>query len=261
MDDDIARAARAKKESPFLSTEQAAFYLGLSARKLQQMRASGTGPAFRRHSRYVRYHIDDLDAWSRGSGMQERHGDSRPQPARRALGRGVAAGDCRPAAAAQAFCDRCADRMLGGSFLVQFPPALLQILLCFSAGLFGALLVTLVLIVYPKNLVQGEASAHSLERTFLGGLIALCVYIVLLSGAAVLGSGTSKARGPATWRSPALAFSRACFPTGLRAGSRSRRTASSGNSWTPNVQRAGAVPPSVETRTSLLSRSRFVQPE
>jgi hypothetical protein len=66
MDDDIARAARAKKGSPFLSTEQAAFYLGLSARKLQAMRAGGTGPGYRRHSRYVRYHIDDLDAWSKG---------------------------------------------------------------------------------------------------------------------------------------------------------------------------------------------------
>lgn len=66
MDDEVARAARAKKGSPFLSTEQAAFYLGLSARKLQAMRASGAGPRFRRHSRYVRYHIDDLDAWSKG---------------------------------------------------------------------------------------------------------------------------------------------------------------------------------------------------
>lgn len=66
MDDDIARAARAKKGSPFLSTEQAAFYLGLSTRKLQSMRSGGTGPRFRRHSRYVRYHIDDLDSWSRG---------------------------------------------------------------------------------------------------------------------------------------------------------------------------------------------------
>ena len=72
MDDDIGRAARAKKGSPFLSTEQAAFYLGLSARKLQQMRAAGIGPDFRRHSRYVRYHIDDLDAWSRNSGGQVR---------------------------------------------------------------------------------------------------------------------------------------------------------------------------------------------
>lgn len=80
--------------------------------------------------------------------------------------------------------------MLGGKFLVQFPPALLQILLSFFSGLFGALLVTLVLIVYPKNLLGGENSAHVLERTMLGGLIALCVYIVLLGGTAVLGSGT-----------------------------------------------------------------------
>lgn len=66
MEDDIARAARAKKGSPFLSTEQAAFYLGLSARRLQTMRRDGSGPRFRRHSRYVRYHIDDLDGWSEG---------------------------------------------------------------------------------------------------------------------------------------------------------------------------------------------------
>lgn len=66
MEDEIARAARARKGCPFLSTEQAAFYLGLSVRKLQAMRAAGAGPRFRRHSRYVRYHIDDLDAWSTG---------------------------------------------------------------------------------------------------------------------------------------------------------------------------------------------------
>jgi hypothetical protein len=68
MDDDIARAARAKKGSPFLSTEQAGFYLGLSPRKMQAMRACGSGPSFRRHSRYIRYHIDDLDSWSGASG-------------------------------------------------------------------------------------------------------------------------------------------------------------------------------------------------
>ena len=74
MDEDIARAARAKKGTPFLSTEQAAFYLGLSARKLQQMRGEGRGPIFRRHARCVRYHIDDLDDWSRGiSGMDMNH--------------------------------------------------------------------------------------------------------------------------------------------------------------------------------------------
>jgi transposase len=66
MEDEVERAARAKKGSPFLSTEQAAFYLGLSPRKLQGMRRDGSGPLFRRHSRYVRYHIDDLDQWSKG---------------------------------------------------------------------------------------------------------------------------------------------------------------------------------------------------
>lgn len=66
MDDDITRAGRAKKGTPFLNNEQAAHYLDLSPRKLQQLRADGTGPRVRRHSRYVRYHIDDLDSWSKG---------------------------------------------------------------------------------------------------------------------------------------------------------------------------------------------------
>jgi excisionase family DNA binding protein len=66
MDDENARAARAKRGSPFLNTAQAAFYVGLSARTLEKMRTAGTGPVYRKHGRYVRYHIDDLDAWSEG---------------------------------------------------------------------------------------------------------------------------------------------------------------------------------------------------
>ncbi|WP_339692393.1 helix-turn-helix domain-containing protein [uncultured Parasphingorhabdus sp.] len=69
--DAIERASQAKKGSPFLNTEQAAFYLGLCPRKLQSMRSEGTGPRFRRHSRYVRYHIDDLDSWSRDTSNGE----------------------------------------------------------------------------------------------------------------------------------------------------------------------------------------------
>jgi len=72
MDDAVARANRAKQGTPFLSTEQAAFYLGLSPRKLQELRASGEGPAFRRHCRFIRYHIDDLDGWSRQSAAAAR---------------------------------------------------------------------------------------------------------------------------------------------------------------------------------------------
>ncbi len=63
--DENERAARAARGSPFLTTQQAAFYLGLSPRTLQEYRTAGTGPRFRRHSRRIRYHIDDLDAWSK----------------------------------------------------------------------------------------------------------------------------------------------------------------------------------------------------
>ena len=66
--DENERAARAIKGSPFLSPEQAAHYLGLSVRTLQQHRSDDTGPRFRRHCRHVRYHIDDLDRWSLGVG-------------------------------------------------------------------------------------------------------------------------------------------------------------------------------------------------
>ncbi|PBB29617.1 MULTISPECIES: helix-turn-helix domain-containing protein [Mesorhizobium] len=66
MDDENERAARAKKGSPFLNTAQAAFYIGLSQRTLEKMRLKGSGPKFRKHGRYVRYHIDELDEWSKG---------------------------------------------------------------------------------------------------------------------------------------------------------------------------------------------------
>ena len=64
MEDEIIRAANAKKGSPFLNTDQAAHYVSLSRRTLEKMRTAGGGPRFRKHGRYVRYHIDDLDEWS-----------------------------------------------------------------------------------------------------------------------------------------------------------------------------------------------------
>ena len=63
--DDIDRASSARRGSPFLNTEQAAVWLGLSSRQLKRLRVLGQGPVFRRHCRYVQYHIDDLDSWSR----------------------------------------------------------------------------------------------------------------------------------------------------------------------------------------------------
>lgn len=65
MADDTDRATQAKRGSPFLNTAQAAFYVGLSRRTLEKMRVVGGGPQYRKHGRYVRYHIDDLDAWSK----------------------------------------------------------------------------------------------------------------------------------------------------------------------------------------------------
>ena len=64
MEDEISRAATARRGSPFLNTDQAAFYVGLSRRTLEKMRITGAGPRYRKHGRYVRYHIDDLDSWS-----------------------------------------------------------------------------------------------------------------------------------------------------------------------------------------------------
>jgi excisionase family DNA binding protein len=66
MEDEIIRAANAKKGSPFLNTDQAAHYVSLSRRTLEKMRTAGGGPRFRKHGRYVRYHIDDLEEWSAG---------------------------------------------------------------------------------------------------------------------------------------------------------------------------------------------------
>jgi len=63
-----ARAMRARQASPFLNTRQAAFYLRMSARHMERLRREGGGPCFRRHGRFVFYHIDDLNVWSLETG-------------------------------------------------------------------------------------------------------------------------------------------------------------------------------------------------
>jgi hypothetical protein len=70
-DSDIDRASRAKHGSPFLNTDQAAAYLKISSKSLKRLRRAGKGPAYRRHCRFVQYHIDDLDEWSEGSAGRE----------------------------------------------------------------------------------------------------------------------------------------------------------------------------------------------
>ena len=84
--DETARAQAARRGTPFLNTEQAAAYLGLSPRKLQYMRSRCTGPRYRLHSRFVRYHIDDLIFWSRSTAP----GVEAPEPAPKGRARGRA---------------------------------------------------------------------------------------------------------------------------------------------------------------------------
>ncbi|WP_157220452.1 helix-turn-helix domain-containing protein [Flavisphingomonas formosensis] len=74
-DDDISRANRAKRGSPYLNTDQAAAYLKISGRLLRRLRRAGKGPASRHHSRFIQYHIDDLDAWSKAKMSAGAHHD------------------------------------------------------------------------------------------------------------------------------------------------------------------------------------------
>lgn len=101
QDDSNARANQARRGCPFLTTAQAAYYIGLSRQTLEKMRSRGQGPRFRKHGRYVRYHIDDVDAWSdasacsHGEGAERRrtHVDERsPAPESRRQSRGHSMG-------------------------------------------------------------------------------------------------------------------------------------------------------------------------
>lgn len=64
-------------QSPFLTTEQAAEYLGLAPKTLEKNRVVGGGPPFRKHGRRVLYRREDLDAWSES---QLRRSTSDPGP-------------------------------------------------------------------------------------------------------------------------------------------------------------------------------------
>ena len=79
MDDEneYIRAAAARKGSPFLNTQQAAHYMCISERLLEQMRRDGKGPRYRKHGRHIRYRISDLDAYSEGRSSGENFNSNR----------------------------------------------------------------------------------------------------------------------------------------------------------------------------------------
>ena len=74
MDDTAARAQAARNTCPFLTAKQAAYHLGLSPTALKEMRARGTGPLCRMHGRTWRYHIDDIESWSKARAKGGSHG-------------------------------------------------------------------------------------------------------------------------------------------------------------------------------------------
>ncbi len=75
--------------------------------------------------------------------------------------------------------------------LVYVSPNLMAIILAFTSGLFGALLITLVIFVYPDSRFKFTKSASYAGRILLGGLIALGIFVLLFSGVAVLGGNDS----------------------------------------------------------------------
>ena len=54
----------AEMPSPFLTLAEAAAYLRLNPRSLDNMRQRGTGPVYTKHGARILYHRDDLVAWS-----------------------------------------------------------------------------------------------------------------------------------------------------------------------------------------------------
>jgi hypothetical protein len=65
-------------ESPYLCVKEAAIYLRISERALENFRTIGGGPVYRKHGGRVVYHIGDLDAWSKAREYRHTGGADRP---------------------------------------------------------------------------------------------------------------------------------------------------------------------------------------
>tara|TARA_R110002124_G_scaffold61215_2_gene167880 strand:+ start:181 stop:396 length:216 start_codon:yes stop_codon:yes gene_type:complete len=60
------------RPSPFLTTKEAAAYLRITVRTMENWRWSNNGPQYRKHGGTVVYHVDDLNdystVWNRSRG-------------------------------------------------------------------------------------------------------------------------------------------------------------------------------------------------
>ena len=63
----MTKIEASEPEKPFLNTVEAASWLRLTKNTLEKMRVNGRGPIYRKHGRYVRYHIEDLVEYSQAS--------------------------------------------------------------------------------------------------------------------------------------------------------------------------------------------------
>lgn len=88
------------------------------------------------------------------------------------------------------------ENIFGFPFLFSIPPSILPILLSFTSGLFGALLITLILIVYPNNNYSVSRHGDFFQHVFLGGIIAMAIFVVLGAGSSVLGFNNSGLGSP-----------------------------------------------------------------
>lgn len=61
---DKPRARARGQSTPFLSIDEAALYLRVTARALEHFRGEGGGPDYRKHGGSIVYHKLDLDRWS-----------------------------------------------------------------------------------------------------------------------------------------------------------------------------------------------------
>lgn len=54
-----------RNPSPFMTVDEAAHFLKLTRKTLDNFRWAGGGPKYRKHGGRVLYHRDELDSWSR----------------------------------------------------------------------------------------------------------------------------------------------------------------------------------------------------
>lgn len=57
--------ARPIPSSPWRTPQKAAEYLDFHTDTLRRWRREGVGPPYSKHGKFIRYHVDDLDAWMR----------------------------------------------------------------------------------------------------------------------------------------------------------------------------------------------------